>query len=43
METEKSNNEETKTNSEVQSTMVEMGEVNHCSRPSTTVENKPSG
>lgn len=43
METEKTNDKETKINSEVQSTMVEMGEVNHCSRPSMTVENKPSG
>lgn len=43
METEKSNEKESKTNGEVQSAMVEMGEINHCSRPSTTVENKPSG
>lgn len=43
METEKSNDKEAKPNGEVQSSMVEMGEVNHCSIPSRRVENKPSG
>jgi len=43
METEKLSKKENKTNGDAQLTMVEMGEVNHCSRPSISGENKRSG
>jgi len=44
METDKINdNKENKTNGDVQLTVVEMGDLNHCSRPSTSGENKRSG
>lgn len=43
METDKLSKKENKTNGDTQLTMVEMGEVNHCSRPSISGENKRSG
>lgn len=43
METDKLNDRENKTNGDAQLAVVELGELNHCSRPSTSGENKRSG
>lgn len=43
METDKLKDRDNKTNGDTQLAVVEMGELNHCSRPSTSGENKRSG
>lgn len=43
METEKLKNKENKTNGDAQLSVVEMEDLNHCPRPSSSGENKKSG
>jgi len=43
METDKLNDRENKTNGDAQVAVLEMGELNHCSVPSTSGENKSAG